>query len=768
MRTSWGFVVLALMIATAVEVGSVTVSPDPSTFQQMGADVQSFGYSQIRISATVSLPANEYLIRLAPTESANMVTYSSLDSVSLGMLPAGASRGDLPTSSDDSYARIISDLGANDCLGLRPLFVLGEKMINLERYARIMLFPVTVDVAGNRYVHESITIQVGTRKVANSDLLPIDSVNAENERHSISSVSLGSLPYSENYVIITNSALVDSFRPLAQYKRQTGYQVSLMLMEDIRAHYTGRDDAERLREYLKVFHSQGGRYVLLGGDQTVVPIRYTYHLNSDTAIYPGNEQVCDLYFADLTGDWNRDNDLVWGERTQDAADFSPELYVGRLPVNTPQDVSNYVQKLIAYETNPGGGDPSYLNRAFFFSTDQMRDYTPTTQHAYIASAYPTTMEIDSTHGVEALRGDDPAPSNTAARDLGPLITQGFGIINVLAHGRDDGFAAKTAGYNSGTISWLWTNPASGESNMFAELEVREKPAFYYSLACENAAYDKSSAPFNYTNRNMTRELIGERGGAVGMVANSRWGWVGTSYILQRCFFDSLFAHPDRPAVAAMYAAKSKYSYYRDLVMGQNFFGDPTLKIYTKTPALLQVSSVAQGDSIVVTVASNGTPEPNCRVLLSDTTGVIAEVVTAADGRAVAGELDLTKPIYISALHDGTTIGQAFHFPSIVLGVNDDHSSKPTSYSLDQNYPNPFNPSTQIAFSLAKPGHVTLTIFDLLGREVTTLVDRVMPAGEHSQSWSGRSGSGATVASGIYMYRLSAGTFAETRKMMLLK
>jgi hypothetical protein len=93
---------------------------------------------------------------------------------------------------------------------------------------------------------------------------------------------------------------------------------------------------------------------------------------------------------------------------------------------------------------------------------------------------------------------------------------------------------------------------------------------------------------------------------------------------------------------------------------------------------------------------------------------------------------------------------------------------PNSYALAQNYPNPFNPETTIEFSLPQTSRVTLTIYNVLGQRVVTLADGEYPAGRHQFRWTGTDQQGQTVASGVYLYRLEAGTESMTRKMMLLK
>jgi hypothetical protein len=93
---------------------------------------------------------------------------------------------------------------------------------------------------------------------------------------------------------------------------------------------------------------------------------------------------------------------------------------------------------------------------------------------------------------------------------------------------------------------------------------------------------------------------------------------------------------------------------------------------------------------------------------------------------------------------------------------------PDTYHLEQNYPNPFNPSTTIRYSLPARSTVELAVFGVDGALIRVLDSGVKQMGTHEAMWDGRDASGATVASGVYFYRLNAGTFSETRKMVLMK
>jgi len=103
-----------------------------------------------------------------------------------------------------------------------------------------------------------------------------------------------------------------------------------------------------------------------------------------------------------------------------------------------------------------------------------------------------------------------------------------------------------------------------------------------------------------------------------------------------------------------------------------------------------------------------------------------------------------------------------------LSGESSQSVVPSGFILEQNYPNPFNPITEIGFSLPKMSKVNLTVYNVLGQEVITLIESSMPSGNHTVIWDGRNDLGSSVGSGIYFYRLKADDFEAKRKMILLK
>ncbi len=97
------------------------------------------------------------------------------------------------------------------------------------------------------------------------------------------------------------------------------------------------------------------------------------------------------------------------------------------------------------------------------------------------------------------------------------------------------------------------------------------------------------------------------------------------------------------------------------------------------------------------------------------------------------------------------------------GISTGPTSQPASYELNQNYPNPFNPTTNFEFRVSGLGFVTLKVYDVLGREVAVLVNDARPPGVYTVRWDA-----SGYASGVYMYRLQAGTFVKTKKMIHTK
>ena len=106
-----------------------------------------------------------------------------------------------------------------------------------------------------------------------------------------------------------------------------------------------------------------------------------------------------------------------------------------------------------------------------------------------------------------------------------------------------------------------------------------------------------------------------------------------------------------------------------------------------------------------------------------------------------------------------------------MGLDDDWDETwevPTTTALLGNYPNPFNPSTTFRYTLSEPNQVSLNVYSMLGQLVKTIVNEQQAEGQYEATWDGRNETGSTVSSGIYIYRMTAGSFVETKRMLFLK
>jgi hypothetical protein len=119
--------------------------------------------------------------------------------------------------------------------------------------------------------------------------------------------------------------------------------------------------------------------------------------------------------------------------------------------------------------------------------------------------------------------------------------------------------------------------------------------------------------------------------------------------------------------------------------------------------------------------------------------------------------------YLAGTHENNSAGAKIYVRAALIGIKQISQEIPHGYSLSQNYPNPFNPATNIMLNVPKTGNVKLSVFDASGRLVEVLVDKQLAPGTYEANWNG-----GGYSSGVYYYRMSAGEFSETRKLVFVK
>jgi hypothetical protein len=219
----------------------------------------------------------------------------------------------------------------------------------------------------------------------------------------------------------------------------------------------------------------------------------------------------------------------------------------------------------------------------------------------------------------------------------------------------------------------------------------------------------------------------------------------------------------------MYYSWADYPYYRDLIYGQNYFGDPALKIHLTPPRKLEITMAELDGTYSITVTGNNQAVSGAGITVSLDGTVLEQGVSDEYGRyVISTELDDDLGYDIGVVKEGHTAVWETYVPSCVLDVDDNRGMLPLTFALHQNRPNPFNPLTTIEYSLAERCDVQLDIYNILGQSVAVFVFNDMPAGRHSAIFDGKDVHGTELPSGIYFYRLRAGGFTKTMKMALIR
>ncbi len=661
---------------------------------------------------------------------------------------------------------------------------MGNCLYNIQKitlkgipYLAVTILPVTVGPDGTLWLHTQINVNgIGiskdaVRQAALAGIFEGAAKAGEYERTQDETGIYG-LPLDAEFVIVTTENLVPEYERLAEFKNAIGLSTGIALMDTVAVYYEGIDRAAQLRTYLTAFHSHGGRYVLIGGDDVNMPVRYLYYYN--TSVPPTDPYVLmpsDLYFADLTGDWDKDGDGIWGEPTHDAPDIIPELVVGRVPLRQPGQVAAYVDKVIQYQTAPGRDDFSYLTKTLFFSSDQMRDYPEAGQHNYIAEAIPSYIEVDTTATVELPDGYSLRPTNPGGVESVDILSQGYGMVQIIAHGRIDGFRVRASRYGDWPYSNILTQEIGAGHGCIDSLPADGKTSLYYSLSCQVGGFDLDTLDGSPASFSFIEGILATpEKGAVGMVAYTRWGWVYSSYFLQKSFTGHLFNDAFGSAPRAMTLSWLDYPYYRDLIYGQNFYGDPTVMTYLTRPEKLKAEVLADSLGHFVEVfTSEGHLIEGARVCLSVAGNIIEEGLSDESGLYhIIDSLEYGIDYVITAVKESHTVARSIYTPSLVTDVEDDVDNLPTQFILGQNYPNPFNMSTAIQFSVPARGDADLEIFNILGQNVHSEVISCPGPGDYTVRWEAVDWHGRALPTGIYFYRLEMDGIAETRKMLLLK
>ncbi len=298
-----------------------------------------------------------------------------------------------------------------------------------------------------------------------------------------------------DYVILTDTNLVSAFIPLRNWLRKTGLWAEIRTTQWVNNNYSGRDLPEKIRNFIKnYFHTQGLKYVLLGGDgdynNPIVPTRQAGPL---TVSGYTRFIACDLYYADLDWSWDGNNDNLFGQLKFDTVDLYHDIYIGRIPVENTNHINNFINKLFRYLKTP---DTTYQKKLLLPA-------------AFLFSGYNHMQSQDSIENLSPsdwiVRKIDQGTNDARTYEVRDSINQKFHFVHLVAHGN---YAA----------SWISSQPQY-HRNYTGQQTNTNALCIINAISCMPGAFDSAVSPSC-----LAESALNAPNAAIGVIMNTRFGF----------------------------------------------------------------------------------------------------------------------------------------------------------------------------------------------------------------------------------------------------
>lgn len=537
------------------------------------------------------------------------------------------------------------------------------------------------------------------------------------------------LPTRGRMLIVTDPAFAGDVAALAAWKLRLGIEAEVITTDE-----TGSTPQQISAVLQERYDSDAGlTWVVLVGDRAQIP--------PHVGAYDGSDS--DSRYALLAGD-----------------DLYPDVYVSRLSASTRTQVQTQVARILAYEQYTLAGDGDWLRGAVGIASDE---------------GVPTDYER-----LELLRADlldfgfDPVERQYqglgGTRDgIRAAVEAGCSLINYLGHGTGTSWLSVPFDLSdvrglAGGAGWPWIVDVSCSNGDF-ELDP-----------CFAEAWMQAGTPTD------------PRGAVAVISATSDTPWVPPT-VMQTEIVDLLTGGEVTMLGSLYFGGLMKVlDLYAGLpvatrVFEQNVvFGDGSMQVRTAAPGTFDIAEAAvlqagaASWSLSVT-ARDGLVE-GARVVLSGD-GVLYGMGTAQTDGSVTLTLQKAPPsgqvldVTVSGFDmipylGEVTVGTAQIAPVHTETLPGQDETVPAAVHLLGNYPNPFNPTTRISFDLPRTMHVQLDVFDIRGRRVARLLDETVSAGRSEVAWTAQDDAGRSIASGVYLYRLTTEDGALNGRMTLSK
>lgn len=492
-----------------------------------------------------------------------------------------------------------------------------------------------------------------------------------------------------DYIIITNSSLAPSFDPLVEWKNTKGVRTIVATTEDIDNNYVGSSLAVKIKKYIyDKYQSDNVKFVLLGGDDTVIPAVRCYG-NVNNGRYIGNIPT-DNFYVCFDGDfeWNGNGNSVIGE-VEDDFSIAPQVFISRLPIRNSAHISSYLNKLLVYEKTPNS-ITNWQNRILMcgnilkcnLSDNPLKSdaevYGDLIYNNYIAPYYSGTRDLfyDTNTSFAGGASYDLTRSNLQAQ-----LANGYSFVQMNTHGNQTGWSMESgANYTASDASALSST----------------SPSIITTMACTTNAFDcitDNTVSLQQDPCLSEAFIRNPNSGVLGYYGCSRFGWfsggmnyLGSSSKYESKFYQTLLSFNIPKSFATVvtvsklqYAASSyEYGSMRWLNFGLNPVGDSEMPIYTNTPILFSNPSINRSESsILVNTGISG-----CRICvmsIDDMGQTYYKVVSNAQhavfdnvGSSVNISVCITKDDYVPYLFNSIPV--VYPIGTIMYRGNNDYLS----------------------------------------------------------------------------------------------
>lgn len=556
------------------------------------------------ISVDVLIPEGDSFSGLTIATSKELirenVVMSANPQAQITMMPKQEKIMDVPQYEDKIYP---TTLGEYIC----TTHMEGFTILNF------LVSPFEYDAASKKlYLNKEITLSINLKtsneRIATysknrrdiSDIvrsLVINSKDVDARNISMQDIPTNSLSEKIEYLIVTSNALVSSFQPMAQWKKVKGIPSKIVSIEEIEANYEGETTPIKIKKCLYDFYKNKGlKYVLLGGDDTIVPVE---RCKIETPACKTDSMPADLFYACFGGsfDWDGNKNGIYGE-IDDKADIIPSIYVTRLPIRTATDVIAYYSKMLAYEKTPLKGT---WGNNILMAGNILWDYlSPTRTDAegkgdvlydeYIKPYWNGTRKkfYDSYTDFEGGANHELNIAN-----LQKQLSNGYNFFQMITHGSQRAWKLETEKYHEYDAANLKSNGFTIITTTACQTNQFDDPKFE---PCLSEAFIRNAD-----------------NGVVAYLGCSRYGidlhsdCLGPSMQYEAEFYKNLFSETIENKNFGVIVASAKLSLktksrrdekYRWLQLGLNPIGDPEMPIFTSTPKQFSDVSVESENGVV--------------------------------------------------------------------------------------------------------------------------------------------------------------------------